>query len=127
MILRRNRIHRLLGPTVDTNVNGSVVLNVLKEIKQSTKLGLTVADLKRADVEINQNAQTTNSFESEEERIKSKEQSCVERIVEAKNLTNAQYQKSLKLCLIKISRVLILKDDLTQFRKVQLKPKSKEF
>lgn len=116
-----------MGPTVDTNVNGSVVLNVLKEIKQSTKLGLTVADLKRADVEINQNAQTTNSFESEEERIKSKEQSCVERIVEAKNLTNAQYQKSLKLCLIKISRVLILKDDLTQFRKVQLKPKSKEF
>lgn len=127
MILRRNRIHRLLGPTVDTNVNGSVVLNVLKEIKQSTKLGLTVADLKRADVEINQNAQTTNSFESEEERIKSKEQSCVERIVEAKNLANAQYQKSLKLCLIKISRVLRLKDDLTQFRKVQLKPKSKEF
>ena len=129
LILGRHRLTRILSSAKSGDINGGLVLDIYREIKQSSKLGITTKELKDAAKELTEAASFENrTMRKQLDDGQNKQQkSCFERIVDIKNIQSEDHKKTLRRGLVIISKALGLKDHLDYLRKVSIARENPEF
>lgn len=129
LILGRHRMQRILENTKNGEPNGEIIVDIYKEIKQSTKLNITQEHLEEGAEEVPEN--DTFAERTARKRLDRKqnrhERTWYLKIIEIKDIQDEKHKKVVKRALVVISDVLGLQKQLIDIRKQEFEKDNKEF